>query len=113
MSEIDMHCRLFSNAAMQLENHVLVMCIALRQFWGFAGTCLQDNSRWSAVALVGRVSLCQDCLQSLVRSLEATQGSQLLVRHSIVGEKKHSRLLGMYQGPLFLILGIVILFEKR
>lgn len=34
VSEIDMHCRLFSNAAMQLENHVLVMCIALRQLFG-------------------------------------------------------------------------------
>lgn len=72
---------------MQLENHVLVMCIALRQFWGFAGTCLQDNGRWSAVALIGRVSLCQDYLQSLARSLEATEASQLLARHSIVGER--------------------------
>lgn len=69
---------------MQLENHVLVMCIALRQFWGFAGTCLQDNGHWSAVALIGRISLCQDYLQSLARSLEA---SQLLARHSTVGER--------------------------
>lgn len=113
VSEIDMHCRLFSNAAMQLENHVLVMCIALRQLWG----------NWPVHAC--RTMAIEVLLRSLARSILGSHSimARTLGDHTSFsngtcaascrrGNKNH-QLLGMLRGPQFLILGIAILLEKK
>lgn len=75
---------------MQLENHVLVMCIALRQFWGFAGNW--PAGQWAVGVLLHSLvgSICVRVPFSHWRAhwRQATEDPQPLGHHSVVGKRR-------------------------